>query len=73
MNDNQISKFLLTFQGIGAIFTGAFLMAYLIGLPTDVVYHSDPTLRTILSIFGAILLIFILIAILISATNKKKD
>jgi len=73
LNDNQTSKFLFAFEGIGAIFAGAFLLAYLMGLPTDVVYHSDPTLRMILSIFGGIFLILVIVGLLISSFNKKKN
>jgi hypothetical protein len=73
LNDSQISKFVFVFEGIGSIFLGAFLVAYLMGLPTDVVYHSDPTLRMILSIFGGIVIILVIIALLISVLNKKKD
>ena len=72
MNDSQISKFLFAVEGIGAIFIGAFLSAYLMGLPTYVVYHSDPSLRMILSLFGGLLIILISIGFLISFLNKKK-
>jgi hypothetical protein len=73
LNESQISKFLIAFEGIGTIFAGAFLIAYLSGLPTDVVYHSDPTLRMILSIFVGLLIVFVLLAFLISVMIKKKD
>ena len=73
MNDGQISKLLLAFEGIGAIFLGAFLVAYLMGIPSYEVYHSDPTLRMILSIFGGLLLILILIALAVSILKKEKD
>ena len=73
MNNDQISKFIFAFEGIGVIFVGAFLLAYLMGLPTDLVYHSDSTLRMILSIFGGIVVMLVLIALLISILNKKKD
>ena len=72
LNDNQISKFLFAFEGIGVLFAGAFLVAYLLGLPTSVVYHSDPTLRMILSLFGGLLIILVIIGLLVSALNKKK-
>ena len=72
LNDNKISKFLYTFEGIGAVFIGAFLVAYLMGLPTNVVHHSNPNLRMILSISGGLLLILVSIALLISTLNKKK-
>jgi hypothetical protein len=73
LNDNQVSKFLFVFEGIGAIFAGAFLVAYLFGLPTDVVYHSDLTLRLVLSIFGGILVLFILVTVVVLRGPKKKD
>ena len=73
MNENQMSNFLIVFEGIGAIFLGAFLTAYLLGLPTDIVYHSDPTLRMILSLFGGLFIILILIGLTISKINRKKN
>ncbi|MCW3997654.1 MAG: hypothetical protein NWF10_03695 [Candidatus Bathyarchaeota archaeon] len=73
LNDNQVSKFLFVFEGIGAIFAGAFLVAYLLGLPTDVVYHSDPILRLVLSIFGGILVLFILVTVVVLRGPKKKE
>jgi len=72
LNDDQISKFLFAFEGIGAIFVGAFLLAYLMGLPTYVVYHSDPNLRMILSLFGGLLIILVIIGFLVSFFYKKK-
>jgi len=73
LNDGQISKFLFAFEGIGAIFTGTFLVAYLLGLPTDVVYHSDPTLRLVISIFGGIFVLLIFLAIIASRWTAKKE
>jgi len=73
LNDNQISKFLFAFEGVGVVFAGSFLVAYLLGLPTDVVYHSDPTLRLILSLFGGLVIILVLATLLISILNRKKD
>jgi len=73
LNDNQISKFLFAFERIGVVFAGSFLVAYLFGLPTDVVYHSDPTLRLVLSLFGGLVVILVLATLLISVLNRKKD
>ena len=73
LNDNQISKFLFAFEGVGVVFAGSFLVAYLLGLPTDVVYHSDPTLRLILSLFGGLVIILVLATLLISILNRKTD
>ena len=71
LNNNQKSKFLYVFDGIGAIFIGAFLLAYLSGLPTDLVYHSEPILRMVLSLFGGLFIILIIIGFLVLAVNKK--
>ncbi len=70
MNESQISKFLFTFEGIGVILAGSFLLAYLSGLPTDVVNHSDPTLRIVLSIFGGVAIILVFAGLLISKFTK---
>ena len=71
MNESQISKFLFTFEGIGALFIGSFLVAYLSGLPTDVVNHSDPTLRLVLSLFGGVAIILVFAGLLISKYVKR--
>lgn len=71
MNESQISKFLFTFEGIGVILAGSFLIAYLSGLPTDVVNHSDPTLRIVLSIFGGVAIILVFAGLLISKFTKR--
>ena len=73
MNEGQTSKFLFVFEGIGTIFIGAFLVAYLLGLPTDIVYHSDPTLSLVLSIFGGIFIFVNLCSInRFKVDNKKR-
>jgi hypothetical protein len=63
--------FLFSLQGIGAIFVGVFLAAYLAGLPTTAVFHSEPAFRFPLMFFGAILLILILCIALIAVFQKK--
>ena len=73
LNENQISKFLYVLEGTGTIFVGSFLAAYLMGLPTNIVYHSDPILRILLSLFGGLVIILVLTSLLISAFNRKKD
>ena len=47
-------------QGIGAIFIGVFLAAYLGGLPSTAVLHSEPAFRIPLYIFGVALLVMML-------------
>jgi len=71
LNESQISKFLYTFEGIGVILAGSFLIAYLSGLPTNVVNHSDSTLRIVLSIFGGVAIILVFAGLLISKFTKR--
>ena len=72
LNDGQISKFLFVFEGIGVVFLGIFLIAYLAGLPTDAVYHSDPSLRLLLSVFGIVLGLFVAIGFVLSRFKIDK-
>ena len=60
--------FLFAVEGVGAVFVSVFLAAYLAGLPTTAVLHSEPAFKVLLSIFGVLLLILICAVIVISAT-----
>ena len=59
-------------QGVGAVFVGIFLAAYLAGLPSTVVFHSEPAFRIPLIIFGAVLLVIVLSAFVLAVISKKK-
>jgi hypothetical protein len=72
LSDKQITAFLFAAQGIGAIFVGIFSVAYLLGLPSTAVLHSEPAFRIPLAIFGTLLLVLVLSA-LVLATLVKKD
>jgi hypothetical protein len=63
--------FLFAAQGVGAIFAGIFLAAYLGGLPSTVVLHSEPAFRIPLTILGVVLLIMVLSAVVLAAFSKK--
>jgi hypothetical protein len=64
LSDKKINKFLFAVQGLGAVFVGIFLVAYLGGLPSTAVLHSEPAFRIPLFIFGA-LLVFLLVSVFI--------
>jgi uncharacterized Tic20 family protein len=83
-NDNQMERDKMTLnkqtnillysaEGIGAVFVVIFLAAYLAGLPTTNVYHSDAVVKTLLSVFGAILLILALILTVLSASERNNS
>ena len=71
-NRKKATKFLLTLEGTGAAFTGIFLAAYLAGLPSTDVLHSEPVFRIPLTIFGAAFLILMLAALILAAISKKE-
>ena len=61
LSDRKINKFLFFVQSLGAVFVGIFLAAYLGGLPSTAVLHSELVFRIPLFIFGAAL-VFLLVA-----------
>lgn len=63
--------FMFATEGIGAVFVGIFLAAYLGGLPSTAVLHSEPAFRIPLSILGAVLLVLALSAVFIAVLSKK--
>lgn len=71
LGDKKLTAFLLTLEGTGAIFAGIFLAAYLGGLPSTNVLHSEPTFRILLAIFGAMLLVLVFSALILAALMKK--
>ncbi len=73
LTSKQISVFLYTAEGLGAAFVILYSTAYLLGLPTTRVLHSDPTFRSVLSVLGVLLIVFISAALVLSALAKKKD
>jgi hypothetical protein len=71
LSDKQITTFLFAAQGIGAVFVGIFSTAYLLGLPSTAVLHSEPAFRIPLAIFGAVLLVLVLSALVLAILVKK--
>jgi len=70
LSDRRVKTFLLTIQGIGAVFVVLFLAAYLAGLPTTNVLHSELALRVPLAIFGLALIFLVLSCLVIAALRK---
>ena len=62
---------LLALEGVGAIFVGVFLVAYLGGIPTTVVYHSELAFKIPLAIFGALILVLATVSIALALRLKK--
>ncbi len=61
-------------EGVGAIFMGLFVGVYVAGitqLPDYVVYHSEPTVRLVMSIVGVVLIALVIVAFIIGLVKKK--
>jgi len=71
LSEKQINAFLFVTQGVGAVFVGVFLAAYLAGLPTTDVFHSEPAFRIPLTVLGAVLLIMVLSDSVLAVFSKK--
>jgi hypothetical protein len=69
--DTFSTKVLLALEAMGAIFVGFFLVAYLGGIPTTKVYHSELPFRIPLAAFGALILVTTLIALVLALRSKK--
>jgi hypothetical protein len=75
MNERTLTIFLYATEGVGAVFVGLFLVAYLGGLfviPQTTVFHSEPVLRIPLTVFGAVLLVLILASVGLAVYLKGK-
>jgi hypothetical protein len=70
--DKRLTKFLFVTEAVGIIFVGFFLVAYLSGLPTTAVLHSEPVFRIPLFVLGAILLELVICAVVVAVLIKKK-
>jgi hypothetical protein len=74
MNDNKLTKFLFVIEGVGAVFVGIFLAAYLGGLfvvPQTTVFHSVFAVKMALAILGGVLLVLVLVAAVLAAMKRK--
>ena len=74
--DKHLDGFLYAVEGVGAVFVSVFLTVYLIGLrdvPKNVVYHSEPAFRTVLSVVGIVFIVLVLSAVVAAFVLKRKD
>ena len=73
ITEKTVNVFLYATEGSGAVLVAIFLAAYLGGLPSTNVLHSEPAFRISLMVFGAILLGLILIDIIVAVYLRKKS
>ena len=71
LSDKRISNFLFVTQGVGIVFVGIFLAAYLGGLPSTNVLHSEAAFRIPLTILGVVILVLILVTIFLLLFKER--
>jgi hypothetical protein len=71
LKNKQLVSFQLLVEGIGAVFSGVFLAAYLLALPSNDVLHTTPIYHELLAIFGGLFLVLILASLVLSAMIKR--
>ncbi len=70
LRGKRFNTFLYAVQGVGGVFVAVFLAAYLAGLPTTTVFHSQPAVRFTLVVVGALFLVLILVAVILAVYRK---
>jgi hypothetical protein len=77
LSSKKVTNFMLAVEGIGVVFAGIFLAAYLAGLPFSllpgskpIVFHSELGFRIPLAVFG-LMLVFLALASLVVAALRK--
>jgi ABC-type sugar transport system permease subunit len=70
---NNLVRFALLTQAVGAIFFAIFLTSYALALPSNKVLHGEQIFRTSLSIFGGLFLALVVIAVVLSIIVKPED
>ena len=70
--DKRLTKFLFAVEAVGIVFVGFFLVAYLGGLPTTAVLHSEPVFRIPLFVLGAVLLELVICGVVVAALVKER-
>lgn len=73
-SSRSLSKLLFAVEGVGAVFVGIFLAAYLGGLfviPQTTVFHSDPIVRLALIVLGGALLVLVLATVIVAILKRK--
>ena len=71
LSGSQITKFLFAVEGVGIVFVGIFLVAYIGGLPTTTVLHSEPVFRLSLTIIGLAFLVMILATVILAIYKRR--
>ncbi len=76
LTNKQLNGFIYAVEGVGAAFISIFLTVYLLGLrdvPENIVYHSEPAFRTVLSVVGVVFIALVLSAVVLAFVSKRKN
>jgi len=69
--DKKVTSVLYSVEAVGVVFVVLFLAAYLGGIPTTNVLQDQPGFRIPLQVFGAVLLILVLIGAILAAKFRR--
>ena len=72
-NNEKLTKFLLAAEGVGVFFVIVYSAAYLLGLPSTNVLHSEPAIRVTLSVLGLVLVALALAALVAAWLWKRRE
>ncbi|MGE5556312.1 MAG: hypothetical protein ACM3UY_08660 [Methanocella sp.] len=67
----RAAKYLYALEAVGAVFVAIFLGAYLAGIPTTAVYHSEEIIRYSLYGLGIVFLVLILVGVILAKVIRR--
>ena len=73
MKRKQLNLLLFGVQGIGLIFYGIFTAAYMLALPSNRVLSGEPVFHLLLSVFGGLFVLLIIISVMLSIKVKLEE
>ena len=73
MKNKTLTVFQHILQGIGTVFVGAFVTAYLFSLPGNNILHGEQIFNFLLAISGAIFIVLVIASLVLSFMVKMDD
>jgi len=73
LKSKKLTSFQYAVQGIGTVFVGLFVAAYLFSLPGTNILHGEPIFNYLLAISGTVFLVLVLTSLILSFTVKTED
>jgi hypothetical protein len=71
LQNKALKAFVFLTQGVGSVFFGIFLSAYVFALPTNHILHGETSYRIVLGTFGGLLIILTVVSVILAYTMKR--